>query len=396
MYNYEILYKIVYKILIFGKYDIIKIIGIDNIDLILPEKLYCINKSKASLYFSVPVFNNIAIEKNTLTKYDDHDNYTFILKEVEVHGNANLIILDINNGLYDLKRYDSKKRYKYTDGGIVYCNDDLCLIKNEYMKTRHSTAICMVGNYSWNYYHLMFEIIVKFQKIEMLHIDKDIPLLIDRVCYEIPQYYELFEIFNNNEREIITLRRDELCSVGTLYTISSLNIIPPNFKFDDDIRPEDILFDINSLEYLRNKLLPLSSKRVFPKRIYISRNNASGRRKFNELAVQKILEKYDFEPIQPELYSIKDQIAIFSNAEIIAGGSGAAFTNLIFCKANCKVIIFAKSVLPFSGFSSISSLVGNELIYITETDSYEKLDLHAPFKIDIIKLEKIIEKWTQL
>jgi len=84
MYNYEILYKIVYKILIFGKYDIIKIIGIDNIDLILPEKLYCINKSKASLYFSVPVFNNIAIEKNTLTKYDDHDNYTFILKEVEV------------------------------------------------------------------------------------------------------------------------------------------------------------------------------------------------------------------------------------------------------------------------------------------------------------------------
>lgn len=76
----------------------------------------------------------------------------------------------------------------------------------------------------------------------------------------------------------------------------------------------------------------LSGKR----RLYISR---SGLRKvLNEDDVIKTLLPYGFEIIKPEMLSFQEQIAIFSQAEVVIGPHGAGFSNIVFCDPGTKVL----------------------------------------------------------
>jgi hypothetical protein len=239
-----------------------------------------------------------------------------------------------------------------------------------------------------------FELFVKFEKINSLNVPINIPLIIDKCCFDIPQYNELIAFFNKDKRKLILIKESCSICINKLYYISTPNIIPPNYKRVIDIKPEDVLFDIKTLEYLRLNLLKYSSNKDFPKRIYLSRKKDSDRRKFNEDQVFGLLEKYGFKTIFPEDYSIADQVALFNNADFIAGGSGAALTNLLYCKPTCKVIVFSKNNLPFSYFSTIASFVGINMIYLTENEGNisEMKHIHEPFNIDLDKLNDVIIK----
>ena len=85
---------------------------------------------------------------------------------------------------------------------------------------------------------------------------------------------------------------------------------------------------------------------------------------------------------------------MFSNADFIAAGSGAALTNLLFCKPGCKVIVFANYPIPYSGFSTIAKHVGVEMIYlIDETKKSDDIkDIHSSFSIDTKRLETILKE----
>ena len=198
-------------------------------------------------------------------------------------------------------------------------------------------------------------------------------------------------MLNSQNRKIIPINKRERYSVEKLYYFSCPNLMPPEFWNDGDIRPSDVLFDVNALQTVRSKLLAHSSKKEFPKRIYISRAKASNRRKFNEDEVFAFLEKYDFKMVYPENYSVIDQISMFNNAEIIAGGSGAAFSNILFCNNTCKVIIFAKYKIPISIFSTIAKQIGAELLYVTqESNILERKSIHESFCVDNDKLNTIV------
>jgi hypothetical protein len=239
------------------------------------------------------------------------------------------------------------------------------------------------------------EILVRFDQINNLNADSAIPILVDKTCTETTQFRELISILNSSGRELIPLEKGKRYQIKSLYHFSCPNIIPPDFINEKAINPEDVLYDISSLKFLQLNLLSHSSKRSFPKRIFISRNNASGRRTFNESDVIGVLKKYGVETVNPENYSIQDQIALFNNAEFIAGGSGAALTNLLFCGPLCKVVVFSKYILPFSGFSTIAGYVGAEMLYITEDlSNIENMDnIHGPFLINTEKLNTIISEW---
>ncbi len=74
------------------------------------------------------------------------------------------------------------------------------------------------------------------------------------------------------------------------------------------------------------------------KNIYISRQNVYRRKIINYDVLSHFLEKYNFISIDPGDYSVKEQIKLFSNANIIAGQSGAAYANMIY--ATDATIIF--------------------------------------------------------
>jgi capsular polysaccharide biosynthesis protein len=69
------------------------------------------------------------------------------------------------------------------------------------------------------------------------------------------------------------------------------------------------------------------------RRVYLSRKDAMMRRVLNEPAVEALLQAHGFETVQTERLSVFEQVALFSNAEIIAGPHGAGLTNAVFADA---------------------------------------------------------------
>lgn len=390
--------KFVIQLLTWHTLELRKFISIENVEAKLPEAIRYLYKKHVLLYFSTPAYDFVKLKKNELVEVSSHYNYGAILYHTTVIGGSSMILLDSQNVLYDVKQYDYQKKYNYTDEGIRYYKNDYCLIKKRNSITYFEKAIFLAGNFSNNYYHLFFEILIKFEQIDSRNIDIHIPILVDRISVEVPQYIELFSCFNKRERKIITLNVGERYKVGQLFYFSCPNYIPPNYLNPKDLKAEDLLFDLNSIKFLRIKLLPLKSKTNYPRKIFISRSKASARRLFNEEEIFEVFEKFGFKKVYPENYSVTDQIAMFNSAEFIAGGSGAAFANLVFCSQSCKIIIFSKNEIPFSGFSTIARYLELNLLYFTEDSSCieEMKTLHDPFHINSNKLNSLLEHWIQV
>jgi capsular polysaccharide biosynthesis protein len=343
------------------------------------------------LSYSPPIFNDGLNNKTELMEGKDYPQYIVQIKDAIVYGDSNTINLTSNSVLYDMPVFDKSRRFKYSTNYskiITIKGDTVFYWKGKTLALEK--AIWMGGNFSWNYYHLVYEFIVKFIYLNELDIPLDVPVLIDQTCLDVPQYKELLDIANKKGYQLIGVSRRARFNVGELIYINCPNFIPPN-NADENSYSDDIQFDINSLHKLRNYLLPHSSQRKFPKRIFISRKNASARRKFNEDAVIQLLSEFGFETVFPEKLSFADQISLFNQAEWIIGGSGAAFTNLLFCSKLCKVIIVFRGYFPFSGFSTIASAFDIHLLYLTEEDTNKNMirgNIHDAFEIDLLYLKK--------
>ncbi len=347
------------------------------------------------LSYSPPRFAENTDEKSVLFEGLDYIQYAIHLKNGTLSGSSNLIITSQGKALYDLPSYDTSEKYQSLDTKIISVKNN----QVNYWRGRKKyldKAIWMGGNFSGNYYHLLMEFITKFRKLEKLNIPADVPVLVDEVCLRVPQFKELLEIVNQKGHPLIGVEKTHSCKVEDLYYINCPHFLPAGVISAELVCARDMQFDIPALNDLRIFYLPYFSSRNFPKKIFISRKNATKRRPFNEQQVNDLFREFGFETVYPETLSFREQIALFSQAEYIAGGSGAAFTNLLFCKKDCMAIIFVKAEVPFSIFSSIACVSGVDLRYITAGKTKKnsgKNIREAFFEIDIPYLRGKMMEW---
>jgi hypothetical protein len=72
-------------------------------------------------------------------------------------------------------------------------------------------------------------------------------------------------------------------------------------------------------------------------RLYISRQRAAVRRVINESEVEKLLLGANFTIVELESKSWDEQVAMFSNAEVVLAPHGAALANIAFCQPGALV-----------------------------------------------------------
>ncbi|HPQ35619.1 MAG TPA: glycosyltransferase family 61 protein [Tenuifilaceae bacterium] len=361
-----------------------------------PSKIKILEQSNKELVFATPIFWDQPKMNDYLQEGRRKNSYSAIFSDVTIIGGSNVTVFANSISLYDLKCFDKNNKYKYSDLGIKYYNNHDCLVYYENINLKIDSAISIVCNYSWNYYHYFYEGLVKLIALEELNIDIDIPIIVDEICLKIPQFKELLTILNSKKRQIITLLPKTSVFVKNLYYISCPNIIPPNFINENNIKPSDVLYDKQIIYKLREAILPHSSGKEFFKNIFISRSLSKSTRKYNEDDVFNVLQNFGFQKICPEQLSIADQIALFNNANCIVGASGAAFTNLLFCKPTCKIVILTKKNIPISCFSSISTIVGSQLRYVTEDEMQikkGKMSIHDSFYITPEKIKSATSTW---
>lgn len=91
---------------------------------------------------------------------------------------------------------------------------------------------------------------------------------------------------------------------------------------------------IKSIRHLAQKIKPSENN----KKIYLRRQGNISRKIVNEAELEDLLKSEGFIALDPALFSVREQIALFKGANTIVSAHGSALTNLIFCEPNTSVI----------------------------------------------------------
>lgn len=88
--------------------------------------------------------------------------------------------------------------------------------------------------------------------------------------------------------------------------------------------------------------------------------------------------------------SVSEQIYLFNNAEIIIGAHGAAFTNLVFCKPNTKIIEIIPSAHPNEVNKKISEIKKLDYISLKTNELKENEKINGDIKISLENLNSLL------
>lgn len=129
---------------------------------------------------------------------------------------------------------------------------------------------------------------------------------------------------------------------------------------------------LSAIRYLREKLLlavnddealPVPSGRG--RRLFLARNSKF-RRLTNQDEIQELLiSKYGFEVLRCEDLNFTEQVRAFSQADVVLGPNGSAFSNVIFCPLGSKIVSLCQSQAGnFPSWAAALEHIGIHHLYV--------------------------------
>ena len=153
----------------------------------------------------------------------------------------------------------------------------------------------------------------------------------------VPEYFKNENIYIEtlaffNIKKLFYIKPDTSLKVEKLL-VSDLIAPTGNFHPVNAIKLRDFMWQ-NCID--KNEIISGNN------RIYISRRNASRRFLINEKDVESLLKEYNFQIINMEDYSFREQINIAYNARILVSIHGGALTHIHFMQPESSVLEFRK------------------------------------------------------
>ena len=326
-----------------------------------------------------------------------HETYVAILRKVVFYGDSNILqpvehkhIVCDESALLDrgFSNIDSR----------IYRQRDRTLIIRERRKVAKrlniEDGIKISGALSRNFYHQIYEILFTLLLLDKASIPDRVPLIVDEITRTNRNFKEglvKLLVASNINRTVVFIQPDCLVKVNNLYTLSRVNKLPGHIDRFDLMSFDKIVYDSHYLNLMKSRLLkgsPMSLSKM-PRKFFISRGNNS-LRGYNEGQLLKVLRDLEIEVLDPARFSLTEQIALFRNAQLIVGASGAAFTNILFCRPKTRIVCLIGRKYDASTFSSLAAFVNADLTYIVGVPASSAL--HADFKISPVVLRDHLEK----
>lgn len=337
---------------------------------------------------------NIADNPQTFTSKLPNLQLTLFSDIIVSGGNDCLIDYEGKIVISDVSANMNTEVYENANGFIISQQQEVAICK----KIKHISVIDMgisvCSCFSNNYYHSLYDSLLKVLIIDSLIIDSDVPLIVDSNIKNIPQLYEAFLLFNRKRRDVIWVENNDRLIVKKLYYLNSIHIQPPQIKRADKICFSDFKYDISALQTLRNACMRANDHGIYPQKIFLSRKSHT-RRKYNEEDVIKIVERHGFTIVHTEECSFKQQISIFNQAEIIVGPTGAAFTNILFCHPGAVAICFMGKEMNIPIFSAGAYVANAKLLYFIGSNTSLTASSHeiqSDYKIDALRLDSFLSE----
>ena len=211
--------------------------------------------------------------------------------------------------------------------GVPGNNDENIKVKlyADYESEKHfdEDVVIMTSLYSANFFHWMIEILPRFWFNDSFPEMQNMPLILPRAVYT-PFWETFLDIAGKNrkyhvcEEKALTFKRAYLPSLSS------------------GCSPRQIEFVNQFLSKAFNIQTPQERK----KRLYISREDTIKRRVKNEDAVFEKLKPYGFEKVTLTNLSLKEQIELFRQVDIVVAPHGAGNTNMCFASEGATLIEF--------------------------------------------------------
>jgi hypothetical protein len=147
-------------------------------------------------------------------------------------------------------------------------------------------------------------------------------------------------------------------------------------------------------EYIRRcvfKQYELSPVENPIERIYISRSQAKHRRILNEDKVIDCLTNYGFRAVVLEALSLREQVEVFTKAEVIVSPHGAGLATTLF-SGKIKILVLYPESHPTPFFFTQFKGLGQEHYFIV----HDQFDENADFEVDLSELKRVLHEQMNL
>ncbi|OZH51386.1 hypothetical protein AFK68_31440 [Hydrocoleum sp. CS-953] len=265
------------------------------------------------------------------------------------------------------------------NGGLIISSSKLPPVH----KLKGTVAFLSVKFGGGGYYHWMFDMVARISllyqsSIDILSIDK---FIVNKIQTRFHQ--ETIKKLGIPQNKII-----ESCNYPHIQTD---RLIVPSIPVNSGFRTTKW-----ACESLKNIFLSqqISSSSLYPERIYISRSRALKRRVVNEEAVVNLLEKFGFQTIILESFSIEEQALYLANAVVVIAPHGAGLTNILFCNPGTKIIEFFAPEYILVCYWLISNICGLEhyhLIGEQFDDNFSGKPVNKDICVDLQKLLNLMK-----
>jgi capsular polysaccharide biosynthesis protein len=249
-----------------------------------------------------------------------------------------------------------------------------------------------LGGYGyWNYYHWLIELLPKLAYWGMLDAEfRSWPLLIGESVPRLPSFLDALELFAPGAPTYV-LEDHRRYEVGDLLHISGPNIVAVNLRPHARPLMTDVHLNPATVADWRQRMGLQEPRQLGDRRLFLARK--SPRRLYNQDAAISELRHLGFEPVFLEDMSLREQADVVSDAAVIVGPSGAAWTNLLFATPGAKGLCWVdERVRTFAGFSTLAHAVGVQLHYSVYTPDGPDHYYSANYTVDVSDLRRRVEE----
>ncbi len=230
-----------------------------------------------------------------------------------------------------------------------------------------------------NYTHWLLDIIPRIKLFSLASIKK-----LDFIYLNKPNKVQkdLLKVIGYNNINFINSLKNRHIFANKLFMCTH-----PNYQ-NGTIMEAHSHIPIWIIKYIKKKYIHLAEKKVKKKfKIFIDRSDSiySHCKFINNEEIKKFLISRGFKIVRLSNLSLKRQISIFNNSEIIIGPHGAGFANLIFCKKKTKVIEIKPNDHPNIVYERISkiNMLNYKLLKIKKVNNNSLGDMML--KVNLLK-----------
>ena len=217
-----------------------------------------------------------------------------------------------------------------------------------------------------NYFHLVTEVLPRVLIAREEGISSDFPLLINAGLHR--NLRELLDIIEPHRKKVPLM-------TGRVYSVNHL-VFPSDVSSVQDVyvRPRWSWESVLHRELIRScveTVLVAKQADKAPSRhrwVYVRRGSRY-RALTNEQAIETMLAEMNFETITPEDLTLDAQVSIFRDAEIVVAPTGAALTNIVWCKPETTVIVLASDheAVPLEVWKQLAEVSGCQVLFVRGT-----------------------------